>query len=205
MGNGGLPLRRPRHACWVHGILGSRKNMVPFAQRIVEVNAAHHSFQISLPCFMPAESFQMVGVQRLPLDTGGQPQWLLCVQFGGKRGIISSQTIQFFHRDRSFSCRHTAPRCILKDTLRNMMYGMQQSKGLLQGFPRWQVLVIDLRCHGESASLGNAKEPHNVMTSAKDVLALLSSLKLFPQVTMLQRGPAPMFLINQAAWTHVHI
>ena len=59
---------------------------------------------------------------------------------------------------------------------------------LSQGFPRWQVLVIDLRCHGESASLGNAKEPHNVMTSARDVLSLLSSLKLFPQVIMLLGG-----------------
>ncbi len=53
----------------------------------------------------------------------------------------------------------------------------------MQGFPKWQVLVIDLRCHGESAALGMAKEPHNVMTSAKDVLSLLSRLKLFPQVS----------------------
>jgi len=53
---------------------------------------------------------------------------------------------------------------------------------IVEGFPTWQVLVIDLRCHGESASLGVAKEPHNVMTSAKDVLSLLSRLKLFPQV-----------------------
>ena len=53
----------------------------------------------------------------------------------------------------------------------------------LQGFPSWQVLVVDLRCHGETAALGSsAGEPNNVMTSARDVLNLLTQLRLFPQV-----------------------
>lgn len=52
-----------------------------------------------------------------------------------------------------------------------------------QGFPGWQVLVVDLRCHGESAALGTLPgEPHSVHTSAGDVLALLRQLKLFPEV-----------------------
>lgn len=52
-----------------------------------------------------------------------------------------------------------------------------------QGFPAWQVLVVDLRCHGESATIGSLPgEPHNVQTSAGDVLALLRQLKLFPEV-----------------------
>ncbi len=54
---------------------------------------------------------------------------------------------------------------------------------LLQGFPSWQVLVVDLRCHGETAALGSSiGEPNNVMTSARDVLTLLTQLRLFPQV-----------------------
>lgn len=53
----------------------------------------------------------------------------------------------------------------------------------MQGFPKWQVLVVDLRCHGETAARGTSiGEPHNVMTSAKDILSLLSQLRLFPQV-----------------------
>ena len=43
--------------------------------------------------------------------------------------------------------------------------------------------MVDLRCHGETAARGSSVgEPNNVMTSAKDVLSLLSQLRLFPQV-----------------------
>ena len=43
--------------------------------------------------------------------------------------------------------------------------------------------MVDLRCHGDSASIGSLPgEPHNVQTSAGDVLALLRQMKLFPEV-----------------------
>ena len=52
----------------------------------------------------------------------------------------------------------------------------------LQGFPAWQVLLVDIRCHGESANLPTPPGPHGVETSAQDILKLLSQLKLFPEV-----------------------
>ena len=51
-----------------------------------------------------------------------------------------------------------------------------------QGFPSWQVLLVDIRCHGESASLPTPPGPHGVESSAQDILKLLSQLKLFPEV-----------------------
>ncbi len=52
----------------------------------------------------------------------------------------------------------------------------------LQGLPSWQVLLVDLRCHGESAQLEQQPAPpHSVESSAKDTLTLLSRLKIFPE------------------------
>ncbi|KAG2422981.1 hypothetical protein HXX76_015652 [Chlamydomonas incerta] len=54
---------------------------------------------------------------------------------------------------------------------------------LVQRNPSWQVLLVDLRCHGESASLeGRPAGPHSVASAASDILALLRQLKLFPRV-----------------------
>ncbi len=69
---------------------------------------------------------------------------------------------------------------------------------LVEGFPAWQVLLVDLRCHGESAAAAGAGAygpdgsspppppahpgPHTVASSAADILGLLASLKLFPEV-----------------------
>lgn len=51
-----------------------------------------------------------------------------------------------------------------------------------QGFPAWQVLLVDLRCHGESALLPTSPSPpHTVASAAKDVLGVLRQLRLFPQ------------------------
>ncbi|KAG2426719.1 hypothetical protein HYH02_014759 [Chlamydomonas schloesseri] len=56
---------------------------------------------------------------------------------------------------------------------------------LVQRNPSWQVLLVDLRCHGESASLPGRQAgegPHSVASAASDILALLRQLKLFPRV-----------------------
>lgn len=46
-----------------------------------------------------------------------------------------------------------------------------------------QVVVADLRCHGESAGLSHAlRGPHSLETAANDVIKLLSVLKLFPEM-----------------------
>ncbi len=76
-----------------------------------------------------------------------------------------------------------------------------------------QVLLVDLRCHGESAGLPNRPEPpHSVQGAAKDVLMvrgratqpratltssrtlaqLLRDMKLFPHVLI---GPFPPLLL----------
>ena len=52
-----------------------------------------------------------------------------------------------------------------------------------QGFPSWQVLLVDLRCHGESTQMAQRPaRPHGVESAAEDVLTLLGQLKLFPEV-----------------------
>ncbi|GFR51573.1 hypothetical protein Agub_g13911 [Astrephomene gubernaculifera] len=57
------------------------------------------------------------------------------------------------------------------------------AKMLVEGFPGWQVLLVDLRCHGESAALPTRPHgPHGVAAAAGDVLALLRRLRLFPHV-----------------------
>ncbi|GIL76574.1 hypothetical protein Vretifemale_6079 [Volvox reticuliferus] len=57
------------------------------------------------------------------------------------------------------------------------------AKMLVVGFPSWQVLLVDLRCHGESASLPTRPDgPHGVAQAGSDVLALLQRLRLFPRV-----------------------
>ena len=52
----------------------------------------------------------------------------------------------------------------------------------LQALPAWQIILVDLRCHGDSSSLTRGKQPHTIAAAAEDVLSLLSRLKLFPQV-----------------------
>jgi pimeloyl-ACP methyl ester carboxylesterase len=54
-----------------------------------------------------------------------------------------------------------------------------------QGFPSWQVLLVDLRCHGDSAAAAGARAapaPHTVDSAARDVLELLRERKMFPQM-----------------------
>ncbi|CAG9462176.1 unnamed protein product [Pedinophyceae sp. YPF-701] len=55
------------------------------------------------------------------------------------------------------------------------------AKRIVDHYPTWQVLLVDLRCHGESALLSPGEPgPHSVQSSARDVLDLLRSLKIFP-------------------------
>jgi len=52
---------------------------------------------------------------------------------------------------------------------------------IVEVFPSWQVLLVDLRNHGGSANLP-WPPPNSVDAAAADVLRLLSGLKLFPRV-----------------------
>lgn len=56
------------------------------------------------------------------------------------------------------------------------------AKMITQACPSWQVLVVDLRCHGESAAAGRPHGPNGVESAAADLLKLLGRLRLFPDV-----------------------
>lgn len=59
------------------------------------------------------------------------------------------------------------------------------AKKIVEGFPTWQVMLVDLRCHGESAAANGgtpAVGPHTVSSAAKDVLSLLREQKIFPHM-----------------------
>lgn len=51
-----------------------------------------------------------------------------------------------------------------------------------QTFPSWQVLLADLRCHGQSAHMGPGMPNNSVESAAADVLELLRHLRLFPEI-----------------------
>lgn len=54
---------------------------------------------------------------------------------------------------------------------------------LVAGFPHWQIVLVDLRCHGESAALSPLlRGAHGLEAAASDVIRLLSALKLFPEM-----------------------
>ena len=62
----------------------------------------------------------------------------------------------------------------------------------VQAYSSWQVLLVDLRCHGESALVqqqghllpqaSRRQQQHCLEGAAADILALLRHLKLFPEV-----------------------
>lgn len=57
------------------------------------------------------------------------------------------------------------------------------ARRLAQEFPKWQFLLVDLRCHGDSASL-KKRGTHTVASAALDVLKLLGQLRLTPRVVV---------------------
>ncbi|KQK10944.1 hypothetical protein BRADI_2g57190v3 [Brachypodium distachyon] len=74
------------------------------------------------------------------------------------------------------------------------------AKRLAQEFPMWQFLLVDLRCHGESASI-KKKGPHTVASTAFDVLKLISQLRLSPRVLVGHSfgGKVALSMVEQAA------
>lgn len=74
------------------------------------------------------------------------------------------------------------------------------ARRLAKEFPKWQFLLVDLRCHGDSTSL--MKEgPHSVASAARDVLKLLSHLKLTPRVVVGHSfgGKVALSMVDQVA------
>jgi len=71
-----------------------------------------------------------------------------------------------------------------------LVHGILGSGRNLRGFarklarenPAWQFVLVDLRCHGDSADFTHASGEHSVEGAATDVLRLLKKLNLFPKM-----------------------
>ncbi|OIT40621.1 PREDICTED: protein ABHD11 isoform X1 [Nicotiana attenuata] len=74
------------------------------------------------------------------------------------------------------------------------------ARRLAQEFPKWQFLLVDLRCHGDSASL-KKRGPHTVASAALDVLKLLGQLRLTPRVVVGHSfgGKVALSMVEQVA------
>lgn len=74
------------------------------------------------------------------------------------------------------------------------------ARRLAQEFPNWQFLLVDLRCHGDSASI-TKKGPHTVASTAFDVLKLLGHLRVTPRVIIGHSfgGKVALSMVEQAA------
>ncbi|EPS61041.1 hypothetical protein M569_13759, partial [Genlisea aurea] len=71
---------------------------------------------------------------------------------------------------------------------------------LAREFPKWQFIVVDLRCHGDSSSLQKIG-PHTVASAALDVLKLLGRLRLTPRVVVGHSfgGKVAISMVDQVA------
>nr|XP_043616140.1 abhydrolase domain-containing protein C22H12.03 isoform X2 [Erigeron canadensis] len=72
------------------------------------------------------------------------------------------------------------------------------ARRLAQEFPNWQFLLVDLRCHGDSASIMK-KGPHTVASTAFDVLKLLGHLRVTPRVIIGHSFGVALSMVEQAA------
>ncbi|VVB08679.1 unnamed protein product [Arabis nemorensis] len=74
------------------------------------------------------------------------------------------------------------------------------ARRLAHEFPTWQFLLVDLRCHGDSASL-KKRGPHSVASTASDVLKLVGQLRLTPRVLVGHSfgGKVALSMVEQAA------
>ncbi|GAB4862065.1 hypothetical protein Ancab_037319 [Ancistrocladus abbreviatus] len=74
------------------------------------------------------------------------------------------------------------------------------ARRLAQKFPTWQFLLVDLRCHGESAAI-KKRRPHTVAAAALDVLKLVAQLRITPRVLVGHSfgGKVVLSMVEQAA------
>lgn len=106
----------------------------------------------------------------------------------GKEPLLAYELVQGnlvrFSSPESTASR-PPPTIVLVHGIMGSRRNMQSfAKTLVKGFPQWQVLLVDLRCHGDSAELSQhlTNQEHSVDSAANDVLKLLQSLKMFPEV-----------------------
>ncbi|KAI3824447.1 hypothetical protein L1987_05907 [Smallanthus sonchifolius] len=100
--------------------------------------------------------------------------------------------------DRTVPCPPTA--VLLHGILGSRKNWRTFARRLAQEFPNWQFLLVDLRCHGDSASIEKAG-PHTVASAALDVLKLLGHLRVIPRVIIGHSfgGKVALSMVEQAA------
>lgn len=74
------------------------------------------------------------------------------------------------------------------------------ARRLAQEFPTWQFLLVDLRCHGDSALIKKTA-PHTVASAALDVLKLVAQVRVTPRVLVGHSfgGKVALSMVEQAA------
>ncbi|KAG9458903.1 hypothetical protein H6P81_003411 [Aristolochia fimbriata] len=74
------------------------------------------------------------------------------------------------------------------------------ARRLAQEFPMWQFLLVDLRCHGDSAQIKKSPS-HTVASAALDVLKLVAKLRVTPRVLVGHSfgGKVALSMVEQAA------
>ncbi|KNA07584.1 hypothetical protein SOVF_170480 [Spinacia oleracea] len=74
------------------------------------------------------------------------------------------------------------------------------ARRLAKSFPMWQFLIVDLRCHGESASITKGL-PNTVAAAGRDVLNLVGHLRIIPRVLVGHSfgGKVVLSMVEQAA------
>ncbi|XP_024962539.1 protein ABHD11 isoform X2 [Cynara cardunculus var. scolymus] len=100
--------------------------------------------------------------------------------------------------DKSVPCPPTA--VLLHGILGSRKNWGTFARRLAQEFPNWQFLLVDLRCHGDSASITKTG-PHTVCSAALDVLKLLGHLRVTPRVIIGHSfgGKVALSMVEQAA------
>ncbi|MFS7983676.1 putative palmitoyl-CoA hydrolase [Helianthus anomalus] len=100
--------------------------------------------------------------------------------------------------DRSVPCPPTA--VLLHGILGSRKNWGTFARRLAKEFPNWQFLLVDLRCHGDSASI-KKRGPHTVASAALDVLKLLGHLRVIPRVIIGHSfgGKVALSMVDQAA------
>uniref|UniRef100_A0A803M2G0 AB hydrolase-1 domain-containing protein n=1 Tax=Chenopodium quinoa TaxID=63459 RepID=A0A803M2G0_CHEQI len=74
------------------------------------------------------------------------------------------------------------------------------ARRLAKSFPMWQFLLVDLRCHGDSASITKGL-PNTVAAAGRDVLNLVAQLRIIPRVLVGHSfgGKVVLSMVEQAA------
>lgn len=109
----------------------------------------------------------------------GEPEPLLAYE------LVQGHMVRYCRHPVEGGCEKPPPTAVLLHGIMGSKRNMQSfAKKLVEGFPNWQVLLVDLRCHGDSAVVTEElkNQQHTVAAAAADVLKLLSALKLFPEV-----------------------